>query len=88
MSLLTDQHITILRALVQQARATNSDVGMDASVLAALLNERDALRTALRTLADAVAADWSITDTTPANVQAEIFLNVSSAMVTSGEVLS
>lgn len=44
MSDLTNQHITILRALVQQARTTNSDVGMDVNVLAALLNERDALR--------------------------------------------
>jgi hypothetical protein len=57
MSLLTDQHITILRALVTQARATNSDVGMDASVLAALLDEREAYRTALRTLVEALDAD-------------------------------
>ena len=47
MSALTEQHIAVLRALVDRARATNSDVGMDASVLAALLNERDGMQIAL-----------------------------------------
>lgn len=45
------------------------------------------LRAALQRLADAVAADWSIMDTTPAKAQAEIFLNVSAAMVVAREVL-
>ena len=48
MSNLTEQHIAVLRALVDHAHATNSDVGMDASVLAALLNDW----TAVRQLAD------------------------------------
>lgn len=47
MSDLTEQHIAILRALVDRARAADADVGMDASVLAALLNERDGMRIAL-----------------------------------------
>jgi len=43
MSALTEQHIAVLRVLVDAARLADSDVGMDASVLAALLNERDSL---------------------------------------------
>jgi len=47
MSALTEQHIAVLHVLVDTARLTNSDVGMDANVLAALLNERDGLHIAL-----------------------------------------
>lgn len=47
MSDLTERHIAVLRALVESARATNSDVGMEVNVLAALLNERDGLHIAL-----------------------------------------
>jgi hypothetical protein len=43
---LTDRHIAVLRALVDSARTADCDVGMDVTVLAALLNERENLREA------------------------------------------
>ena len=41
---MTEQHIELLRRTVAQAQASNSDIGLGANVLAALLDEHDRLR--------------------------------------------
>lgn len=51
MTTLTEQHIAVLRALVASARASDSDVGMDVNVLAALLDDWSTNARAARLLA-------------------------------------
>jgi hypothetical protein len=54
---MTEQHIRLLHRMVEQARASDSDIGLGANVLAALLDDHDRLRAAATRLFDALTTE-------------------------------